>query len=138
MEDYNLIIKAVNLWQTSPFHHATCLHHSDTDLVINHSSKGLKLVCPKKECDWEQDIPWIIVDNYKTVVSTVPEGIYCHGVKDGHRFTCPYWEIVPGKETQNNGYCGLLRQGDWEEKGSGLLWDQVKDCDVNYKDDWKD
>ena len=37
----------------------------------------------------------------------------------------------PDKEYQDNGYCHFLEQGDWEDIGVGLLWDQCKCCQIN-------
>lgn len=67
----------------------------------------------------------------------VPEGPYCYG-KDGR---CPYWKRNGMKRAQENGYCRLLKTGDWERvrngkrMGFGLLWDQVKECGINDNDE---
>lgn len=79
--------------------------------------------------------------------------------KDDHRLyikTCPYWSIRKDKPEQANGYCSFMEKGDWEINedatvidmktgevtevsdlpfGVGLLWDQVKECGENIKDD---
>jgi hypothetical protein len=84
----------------------------------------------------------------------IPKGIYCYN----RNKLCPYWSLNKDHEYQNNGYCSLLKSGDWEtskEKGhwrirqsdgsykeviasgeemglfTGLLWDQVKECGIN-------
>ena len=56
----------------------------------------------------------------------IPIGVYCYD-KDG---ICPYWSLDPTKPKQNNGFCALLKYGDWESNGwVSLLWDQVKECE---------
>lgn len=61
----------------------------------------------------------------------IPDGIYCHGMKNQKNYICPYWSKRKDKPEQENGYCSFLKEGDWEDKGSGLLWDQVKECNIN-------
>jgi hypothetical protein len=66
----------------------------------------------------------------------VPEGFYCYG-KDGR---CPYWKCNGKKPAKENGYCRLLKRGDWMRVqngkliGIGLLWDQVKECGIHDND----
>lgn len=57
----------------------------------------------------------------------IPKGTYCYGEKG----PCPYWGSAPDQERQNNGYCALLKSGDWQHDGIGLLWDQCKECGIN-------
>ena len=79
---------------------------------------------------------------------------YCYG-EDG---VCPYWSLSIDYEEQNNGYCFYLNYSDWEETKrksiwkikqkdntykeietsgeeqgifTGLLWDQIKACNIN-------
>lgn len=67
----------------------------------------------------------------------IPHGNYCYvpigwqGCK--YKISpCPYWSKDPSKPEQQNGYCSYLGYGDWhEDKGFGLLWDQVKECGIN-------
>jgi hypothetical protein len=78
----------------------------------------------------------------------VPHGMYCYqwltkpelvvvdGVPriKGESRMCPYWKLHGGKRSQENGYCRLMKVGDWTPPGKGgtfLLWDQVKECGVN-------
>lgn len=61
----------------------------------------------------------------------IPVGPYCHGANG----TCPYWGMDETQESQNNGYCALLKQGDWQHDGIGLLWDQCKECGINDPDE---
>lgn len=64
------------------------------------------------------------------VSDLVPKGGYCYD-ENG---TCPFWRLSNKHEKQNNGYCSLLRIGDWEWEKSGnstLLWDQCKECGIN-------
>ncbi len=63
--------------------------------------------------------------------SIIPEGMYCYG-KDGR---CPYWAISENHEEQENGYCAFLKEGDWQDEGCSLLWDQVKECGINNDSD---
>ena len=44
---------------------------------------------------------------------------------------CPYWRLASDKPDQLNGYCLYLRKGDWEDDGTFVLFDQVKECGVN-------
>ena len=59
----------------------------------------------------------------------IPKGMYCYD-KDG---ICPFWRKNKLYPEQLDGYCHLLKKGDWEIKG-GLLWDQCKECEINVKD----
>lgn len=75
-------------------------------------------------------------------VAVIPPGPYCYRPKgrgyhgeDG-RFVypidpCPYWAMAEDKPYQANGYCAFLKAGDWMEKGTWFLFDQVKECGVN-------
>lgn len=73
-------------------------------------------------------------------VGLIPPGMYCYSREAGgdpapgivHRVKpCPYWGSHPEKLTQLNGYCAHLKAGDWEEDGTFLLWDMVKECGLN-------
>lgn len=67
-------------------------------------------------------------------VGRIPDGIYCydeHGV-------CPYWSKDASQREQENGYCGFLQRGDWEDPGISMLWDQVKECGLNMDLDEED
>lgn len=58
----------------------------------------------------------------------IPKGCYCYDVNG----VCPYWKLNTQHEEQNNGYCSFLKEGDWDNNsGFGLLWDQVKLCNIN-------
>lgn len=59
--------------------------------------------------------------------SVIPKGIYCY---DQHG-RCPYWSKNPDKDDQESGYCAFLQCGDWENRLTWLLWDQVKECGIN-------
>ena len=73
----------------------------------------------------------------------IPKGSYCYKIIEidrNHRADglpimkvkrCPYWcwdKRYPGEDV---GYCKYLGIGDKDENGSGLLWDQIKECGVN-------
>ena len=67
----------------------------------------------------------------------IPHGPYCYFGSRNPKFNnykpCPYWDFDPKKDEQECGYCHYLKKGDWEdERGSNLLWDQVKSCYINY------
>lgn len=47
---------------------------------------------------------------------------------------CPYWESRSDKPYQENGYCNFLGMGDWHRDSVSLLWDQVKECEINTED----
>lgn len=64
---------------------------------------------------------------FKNPERYVPEGIYCYNEKG----ICPFWDIDETKEVQENGYCHLLKQGDFDFEHFGLLWDKCKECGVN-------
>jgi len=57
----------------------------------------------------------------------IPKGIYCYD-ENG---ICPFWSIREDKEEMENGYCSYLECGDWENRLTSLLWDQVKECGIN-------
>ena len=80
---------------------------------------------------------------------TIPEGMYCYVVDS---FTdrgikvkfCPHYDLIKGKPDKMNGYCHLLKCGDWEN-GNSNLFDFDKICGINNsldqnlsgrKDDW--
>ena len=59
----------------------------------------------------------------------IPKGQYCYGYNG---MLCPYWEEVQGKPEYLNGYCDLLKLGDWmKDTRVGELWDQLKICGIN-------
>ena len=57
----------------------------------------------------------------------IPHGLYCYD----ERGTCPCWGRSTHHPEQENGYCTYLMQKDWEWEGISLLWDRVKECNVN-------
>jgi hypothetical protein len=71
----------------------------------------------------------------------IPQGMYCYSrasnVVDPENgifrdvVPCPYWGHDPEKGEQQDGYCAHLKAGDWEDEGTMLLWDMVKECGVN-------
>lgn len=82
----------------------------------------------------------------------IQKGDYCYGKKG----LCPFWDKNTAKPEQENGYCHFLKKGDWDinaEGGvifdpktgvkyeleyypfGGLLWDRVKECEVNKEFD---
>jgi len=102
--------------------------------------------------------------NMEKDTSVVPKGDYCYDFDGERQVNCPYWSIRSDMPKQMNGYCSLLERGDWEfdrknhkvtaiENGkervlseeekeelddhffAGILWDQVKECEINRDDD---
>jgi hypothetical protein len=74
------------------------------------------------------------------IESLIPKGLYCYNPleypnkQNGYKFKikrCPYWSINDKQHSQDNGFCSYLNKGDWEENGTSLLWDQVKECGIN-------
>ena len=69
----------------------------------------------------------------------IPKGDYCYSVVGytSNKLSisaCPYWSMDISRPSQENGYCSYLRMGDWEFDSLSLLWDQVKECEVNLDD----
>jgi hypothetical protein len=60
-------------------------------------------------------------------VKKIPHGPYCYDSLG----VCPYWSIKKDKPYGANGYCSFLRKGDWQDNGTILLFDQVKECCEN-------
>ena len=86
----------------------------------------------------------------ETTKEPIPKGLYCYDESG----VCLYWSLKADLPNQENGYCAYLGKSDWdlnEEGGAvetwqggkrmadtppheakmSLLWDQVKECDVN-------
>lgn len=59
----------------------------------------------------------------------IPIGDYCYDEKG----KCRFWSIDKDRLPQENGYCRYISKGDWDSKGVGLLWDMVKECDINIE-----
>ena len=89
-------------------------------------------------------------------IDLIPEGMYCYthvadpdldarrraegrtGFIPGRFIPCPFLETRDDKPEQANGYCRLLRKGDWMKDGTFLLWDQCKECGVKMEIDEAD
>ena len=81
--------------------------------------------------------------------SKIPKGDYCYDEKG----PCLYWSCRKDLSEQENGCCSFLGINDFEENSKievydtkkkeviwehpilSLLWDQVKECSVNYYTD---
>jgi len=67
----------------------------------------------------------------------IPFGPYCYfgsrNPADKTYKPCPYWEFVPAEneDERYKGRCNHLNITDGDS-GFDLLWDQVKECDINY------
>jgi hypothetical protein len=87
-------------------------------------------------------------------ISRIPKGIYCYDEKG----ICPYWSINSDLPKQENGVCSFLNDNDYSrneqigrieckdsngfvsffephEVPMSLLFDQIKECDVNMDDE---
>lgn len=63
----------------------------------------------------------------------IPKGMYCYS-SEGR---CPHWRHLPEYHEQESGYCTYLKKGDADEDGTFILWDQVKECGLNYDDEYE-
>lgn len=86
--------------------------------------------------------------------SLIPKGPYCYTYVGDMYKICPYWDSKKDLPEQANGYCHFLEKSDMDlaeeteftdmktgEKskgmelpigiGTGLLWDQCKECGIN-------
>jgi hypothetical protein len=54
----------------------------------------------------------ITAEMWKNPEAHVPAGMYCHGATRGDR--CPFWDFDVEMPRQENGYCHLLRESDWD------------------------
>lgn len=73
--------------------------------------------------------------------AVIPQGMYCYSWASSfvdpengpgrNVVPCPYWGCDLDKGVQQAGYCAHLKAADWEEDGTMLLWDMVKECGVN-------
>ena len=62
----------------------------------------------------------------------IPHGEYCYD-EEG---LCKHWCINDNEPEQMNGYCKYLKIGDWMgDHGTGLIWDQCKECGENLSDE---
>lgn len=69
----------------------------------------------------------------------IPRGIFCYAYNfdssDPEEMTgylCPFWDLREDKPEYENGYCHYLKRGDWEVDHYSLLYDECKECSVNY------
>ena len=44
---------------------------------------------------------------------------------------CKWLTFNKTKNYQENGYCKYLGCGDWDKRGTMLLWDECKECGVS-------
>ena len=57
---------------------------------------------------------------------------YCYSINKNKKVSlCKWWVNNPNKEYQLSGYCKYLKEGDWFEHGTNLLFDQCKECSVS-------
>jgi len=93
-------------------------------------------------CAWkDKKLKTISPELLKNAKASIPNGPYCYEfVKTKFKFfkqaisLCPFWDCDKSQEKMQNGYCHYLKQGDWDNQGFGLLWDQCKECGINQED----
>lgn len=68
----------------------------------------------------------------------IPQGHYCYSGWGEEIKLCPYWSKKDGVPEQESGHCSFLGYGDTDTQGSGILWDQVKECNINMPEDPQD
>jgi len=56
---------------------------------------------------------------------------YCYSEYGNMISNCPFWD----KQKMTDGYCYLLKCGDWMNNRFGLLFDQCKECGVNNNEE---
>ena len=57
---------------------------------------------------------------------------YCYSINKNRKVSLCKWLVNnPNKEYQLSGYCKYLKEGDWFEHGTNLLFDQCKECSVS-------
>ena len=79
----------------------------------------------------------------KEAENIIPKGLYCYEIKDKDPITCklliqtcPFWDRSENYGRMDCGYCHLLKLGDWENDDyMTMLWDKIKECDINMGDD---
>ena len=74
--------------------------------------------------------------------SVIPKGDYCYSGYGSTFKCCPYWSSILKQDEDDNEYtvgkCSFINKDD-DELGGGLLWDQVKSCNINgYTDEEMD
>lgn len=77
--------------------------------------------------------------NKQNILDMVPKSDWCFTHQNGEIFKCcPFWTLIKEFPKQSNGYCSLMEVGDfmdYENNGTSLLWDQVKECGINPADE---
>jgi hypothetical protein len=63
----------------------------------------------------------------------IPKGQYCYGYREDGKWVhpCPFLRFDKSKHHQENGICEAFKLRDTGELFGGLLWDLVKECNVN-------
>jgi len=85
----------------------------------------------------------------------IPVGCYCYSIvrtpnktrrlHKNRKFSfslnvknCPYYKKIMKYNSQEDGYCRLMKMGDWQEDGTFLLWDGVKECGIKDNEEEPD
>ncbi|HID0767974.1 TPA: hypothetical protein ACXDAZ_002503 [Clostridium botulinum] len=55
---------------------------------------------------------------------------HCYIYKNNKLILCKWYRFNSNKDKQECGYCKYLNCGDWQEDGTLLLFDMVKECDI--------
>jgi hypothetical protein len=76
----------------------------------------------------------ISFDLFKEPEKHIPKGPYCYRAD----YKCPFLDSDSDREAHESGYCHFLKLGDWMENGTSLLWDQCKECGINWEDENED
>jgi Fe-S-cluster containining protein len=76
---------------------------------------------------------------YKHPERYIPKDtMYCYDTEPGHSFKtfrrCPFHRRFDFLPEQENGYCYFLNKSDVDLDGWGLLWDECKECGINYEE----
>lgn len=61
----------------------------------------------------------------------IPKGVYCYGYRPDGKWVhpCPFLRMDNRKPIQESGTCEAFKLRD--DQGAGLLWDWVKECNIN-------
>lgn len=63
----------------------------------------------------------------------IPKGSYCYTRTEKGCVACPFWDKMANLPNQDSGFCHYMQEGDFTKDGTFLLWDQCKECGVNYE-----
>ena len=93
-------------------------------LLIRKCRKSESVLGEKRLEHAEKGVDFVEVSE-EEITKLVPRGGYCYD-ENGH---CPFLHTIEAFPRQINGYCSLIKKGDWE--GASELWDSCKNCGIN-------